>query len=40
MDVFDVLLKVLLPLAAIVGLAWLVRRNIPDSPLTRYGCGG
>lgn len=40
MDIADIFLRVVLPLAAIVGLAWLVRKNIPDSPLTRFGCGG
>ena len=40
MDMIEGLLKVGLPLAAVVGIAWAVRKAIPDTSLTGSGCGG
>lgn len=40
MDMVDILVKILLPLAGVGLLSWLVSRYIPDIPLTRSGCGG
>ena len=40
MDAFDIAIKVVLPLAGVGLITWLVARYIPDTPLTRSGCGG
>lgn len=40
MDLFDIVVKVIAPLAGVGLITWLVSRYIPDIPLTRSGCGG
>ena len=40
MDLLDILLKVVLPLVGIALLSLLVKKLIPDTPLTGSGCGG
>ena len=40
MDYVEILWKIVLPLAGVGLLTWLVARYIPDTPMTRSGCGG
>lgn len=37
---FSDLLTIVLTLAGILFLSWLIRKILPDTPLTGSGCGG